>query len=80
MHSHKTIRFCTAIVLLDSSNLDTCLCSTHKAMMAFLRWILFMLSLQDGLGDNRLGNTSEGRIGSEELAKDKPEGGSVFGS
>ena len=80
MHSHKTIRFCTALILLDSSNLDTCLCSIHKAMMAFLRWILFMLSLQDGLGDNRLINTNEGWIGFEEFAKDMSEGGCLVGS
>jgi len=33
-----------------------------------------MLSLQDGLGDNRLVSTSEDWIGSEEFAEDKPEG------
>ena len=49
-------------------------------MMAFLRWMLFMLSLQDGLGDKGLVNTSEGWMGFEEFAKDKLEGGCLVGS
>jgi len=39
-----------------------------------------MLSLRDGLGDDRLGNTSGGWIIFDEFAKDMPEGGCLFGS
>jgi hypothetical protein len=40
-----------------------------------------MLSLRDGFGDDRLGNTSRGWIIFDEFAKkDMPEGGCWFGS
>ena len=39
-----------------------------------------MLSLQEGLGDNRLVNTSEDQIASEEFAKNNAEGRCLVGS
>jgi hypothetical protein len=39
-----------------------------------------MLSLQEGLGDNRLVNKTEGWIASEEFVEDNPEGRCLFGS
>lgn len=47
--------------------LDTCLCEPQKAKLALRRWILFMLSLQDLQGDNKLVNVIEDGMSSKNM-------------